>query len=271
MPDCIKAIDETFQPSYKRGATNKAKKVWVSGKHSAPGMKTEVAVGPDGRARYASNYSPGSVHDFVMFKQHIDEHLDRLIKQDGNNHKQDNMSVDAIEKQNQWGAMMDKGYVGAAKLGRFIVPKKRKPGKKLSDADKRRNNKIEADRAIVENFFGRMKCLWDFMERCYRLDERKYNAFFKMCVGLTNYHISLMPLRREDGKVERNYHRRLIDLKKMKDKKRKAQLENARATRRARYTLAARTFGEDGEMLSIGDSDEWSNSNDENAKENSEE
>ena len=64
--------------------------------------------------------------------------------------------------------------------------KKRKPGKKLSDADKRRNNKIESDRSIVENFFGRMKCLWGFMERTFWLDKNKYDAFFKICVGLTN-------------------------------------------------------------------------------------
>ena len=76
-----------------------------------------------------------------------------------------------------------------------------------------------------------------------------------------------MPLRREDGKVERNYHRRLMDLKDKKEKKRKAQLEQARATRRARYTLASRTFGEDGELLSIGDSDDWSNENSEETSE----
>ena len=56
-------------------------------------------MGPDGRARYASNSYPGSYHNFTMFKDAIDKHLGRLVKEDGDVHEQDNMSVDAIEEQ----------------------------------------------------------------------------------------------------------------------------------------------------------------------------
>ena len=89
------------------------------------------------------------------------------------------------------------------------------------------------------------------------MDPKKYNHFFKFCVGLTNYHISLMPLRREDGAVERNYNRRLYDQKKQAEKKRKAQQENSRAMRRARLDANAQSVDEDGELLGIGDSDQW--------------
>ena len=81
-----------------------------------------------------------------------------------------------------------------------------------------------------------------------------------MCVGLTNFHIDLMPLRREDGRFERNYERRLIDEAIQAEKKRKAKVDQYKATKRARASLADRTFGADGE-LGIGDSDEWSHSN----------
>ena len=86
----------------------------------------------------------------------------------------------------------------------------------------------------------------------------KYNLFFKFCVGLTNYHIELMPLRREDGAVKRNYQRRLYDQKKQAEKKRKAQQENSRAMRRARLEANARAVDEDGELLDFGNSDDWS-------------
>ena len=105
-----------------------------------------------------------------------------------------------------------------------------------------------------------MKKLWGYMELRFRLQPDKYNAFFKFCVGLTNYHISLMPLRREDGAVKRNYNRRLYDQKKQAEKKRKAQQENSRAMRRARLEANARSVDSDGELLGIGDSDEWSHS-----------
>ena len=92
------------------------------------------------------------------------------------------------------------------------------------------------------------------------MDPKKYNHFFKFCVGLTNYHICLMPLRRKDDAVERNYNRRLYDQKKQADKKRKAQQESSRAMRRARLEANARSVDEDGELLEFGDSDEWSHS-----------
>ena len=116
---------------------------------------------------------------------------------------------------------------------------------------------------IIKNFFGRMKKLRGYMEQTFRLSPNKYELFFKMCVGLTNYHISLMPLRRDDGKVERNYERRLLDEKAKAEAKKKAQRENDRALRRARTQATARAVAEDEDLLEIGDSDEWSHSNQE--------
>ena len=106
-----------------------------------------------------------------------------------------------------------------------------------------------------------MKRLWGVMELTFRLQPDKYNKFFKMCVGLTNFHIGLMPLRRDDRNVHRNCERRLIDEALQAEKKRKSKIEHDRATKRARASLAAHTFGEEGELLDIGDPDKWSHSN----------
>ena len=55
FPDCIEAIDVTFQHGYQHGTSKPKQRVWYSGKHGAPGFKMEVAVGADGRARYVSD------------------------------------------------------------------------------------------------------------------------------------------------------------------------------------------------------------------------
>ena len=149
---------------------------------------------------------PGSYHDFKIFKDAIDKHLEQLVKDNRDQKEQGNMSVDALEEKYQWGALLDKGYIGAQKFGQFIVPSKPKPKKTLSPADIWRNAKIKHDRVIVENYFGQMKKLWGYMDLQFRLDPKKYNAFFKFCVNLTNYHVSLMPLCCNDGAVKRNYN-----------------------------------------------------------------
>ena len=79
FPDCLKAIDVTFQKLYMQGKNNKEQHYWISGKHHQPGLKTEVAVGPNGQARYASNSYPGLFHDITIFKEAIDNHLLRLV------------------------------------------------------------------------------------------------------------------------------------------------------------------------------------------------
>ena len=47
FPDCIEAIDITFQHGYQHGTSKPKQRIWYSGKHRVPSFKTEVAVGPD--------------------------------------------------------------------------------------------------------------------------------------------------------------------------------------------------------------------------------
>ena len=120
----IKAIDATFQQGYTRGKGFQYKKFQFSGKHKTYGWKMEVAVGPDGLARCALPTYPGSFHNMKIFKRHINKHLSCLTKEDGNVCKPDDMIVDADKEVNMWATLMDWGYNGAGKLGRFLMPKK---------------------------------------------------------------------------------------------------------------------------------------------------
>ena len=267
IPEVLEAIDVTFQHSYARGEDYHAKKNRFSGKHKGYGWKTEVAVGPDGRARYASEPFPGSVHDMRMFKINLPDHLSRLEKTHGEIGEIDDLTTDDPDEHQMWAAVMDKGYEGARRHGRFLTPKKSTARRVLDNDDKRRNKKIESTRVIVENYFGRLKTLWGLMEQTYRLCDAMYGPYVKMCVGLTNYHVTLMPLRKEDGVVEANYRQRLIDQWKRATKKRKRQQEQSRATTRARRSATTETIESDGDVADLTDNhdEEGDNTDEENS------
>ena len=50
----------------------------------------------------------------------------------------------------------------------------------------------------MENFFGRLTKLWGVISSKYRWSEEGYDDIFRLCVALTNYHISFHPLRDEE-------------------------------------------------------------------------
>ena len=166
-PDAIEAIDVTFQKAYARGEDFVSKKIRFSGKHKAYGIKTEIAVGPDGRARFVGAGYPGSFHDMKIFCSHLAQHLERLQKDKANARDNDNLTIDNPDECYMWAAMMDRGYEGACHLGCFLSPKKRLARTELDGNDVIRNNKLEQDCVIVENYFGRMKQLWGQMEKTF--------------------------------------------------------------------------------------------------------
>ncbi|RHZ25601.1 hypothetical protein DYB37_009664, partial [Aphanomyces astaci] len=66
-----------------------------------------------------------------------------------------------------WGCLVDMGYIGIA-------------------------------HSLGENFFGRMCTLWKISLATYTWDEKNYNTIQRTAFALTNFHLSLMPLRVED-------------------------------------------------------------------------
>lgn len=90
-------------------------------------------------------------------------------------------------------------YQGVQSTVRAIQPKKQPRHGSLTADDVARNQRVSSDRVIVENFFGRLCMLWKVMYKKFTLAEEKYDGILRLCVALTNFHISLNPLRAEDA------------------------------------------------------------------------
>ena len=85
----------------------------------------EDPVGPDSKARYVLPPYPGLFHNMKIFKAHLDKHLACLVKEDADVKESDDLSVNNNEDKNMWAAILDKGYKGLNKYGRFLTPKKK--------------------------------------------------------------------------------------------------------------------------------------------------
>ena len=247
FPNALEAIDVTFQKTYKRGSLHKQKRSLYSGKHKQFGLKTEVAVGPDGRARFVSKLYHGSIHDMKMFKAHKDEHVARLTKDKVDLRDSDDGTIDDPGEGFMWAALMDKGYQGARQYGRFLTPKKRTARCDLDDDDNRRNAKLQEDRVLVENYFGRLKTLWGMMEKCYAQSLDSYLDFMFVAASLTNYQIGLLPLCNTNANAEQNYKQRLLDVHA------KASLKRAKKQRKRHHIKKARRNMSNNTRMTAGD------------------
>jgi len=174
-PEVALIIDVTFQPCYRpTGRFYEARYYW-SHKHYQYGIKTEVGTSPNGCAMFVSKHYPGSVHDFTLFSKNLQNYQSFLQKK-----TTDNSINDIGELRNKyphsWALMADRGYEGAARFIRAILPKK---GTRLSLEDTTRNRKFNEHRVIIENFFGRMKLLWKIVSVRYRWDHSIYDKIMK--------------------------------------------------------------------------------------------
>ena len=77
----------------------------------------------------------------------------------------------------------------------------------------------------------------------------------KLAAGLTNYHLTIMPLRKEDGKAETNYYCRLLDTYSATNNKRKKSQKDSRLVRIARMNVTAVTHGLAGNLSSVSAAD----------------
>ena len=101
---------------------------------------------------------------------------------------------------NQWAILVDKGYQGAGEFCRIIHPKRKPQGSFLSPGDVSRNKFISSDRILAENYFGRLCGLWAVLGSKWKWSEANYGPVFRLCLGLTNFHIRWKPFR--DGDME---------------------------------------------------------------------
>ena len=132
---------------------------------------------------------------------------------------------------------MDKGYQGAQREVRALIPKKKPSGNVLTFDEQRENDRISSDRVIVENFFGRLKTLWALSSDSYRWSRKKYDLVFQTCVALTNAHVRFHPLRADDGVAHAQYVNRLNAIGARRVKNKNTASRTYRAKRKARLSL----------------------------------
>ena len=97
--------------------------------------------------------------------------------------------------------LLNKGYTGLNNQGypEAIVTIKKPIGRDLTPQEQEVNHLIESDRAIVENYFGRMKTIFGVTAGRFRGNRENFlTNIMEICIALTNYHITLHPLRNED-------------------------------------------------------------------------
>ena len=175
-----------------------------------------------------------------------------MEKGPGNDREIDNLTIDGVDEAKMWAALMDRGYQGASKLGRFLTPKKKTAFCDLDSTNKKKNRRIEEDRVLVENYFGRTKLLWGMAKQTFQLKDDLYGPTMAMCFALTNYHVSLLPLCNKDGMVEDNYNRRLIDAYNRATKKRKISQQNSYKQNQARILMSMATNQDNNGIENLG-------------------
>ncbi|RHY68737.1 hypothetical protein DYB34_009084 [Aphanomyces astaci] len=214
------ATDVTFQQTNVPVGSYAEKKLYYSGKHHLYGHKVEVSVLPNGLAINCTSYHKGSVSDKAIFDDNLDFHRTNLTK-----HPSEMEMTDTGGHVEQWAVLVDKGYQGIQHEVRAVLPTKKPSGGFLTFDQQCTNDRIAADRVIVENYFGRLKTLWAVCGDAYRWNRKNYDVLFQTCVAITNVHIRFNPLRAEDGDANIQYVNRLnaIGLKKIKDKKKAQQ------------------------------------------------
>ena len=123
FPKAFVAVDATVQEATAWGSTFEAKKRIFSKEHKSYCLKAEVGVQPTGLANHVSGFCLGAVHDMTLFCNRLEGHTKLLKKA-----QQDAEIINARHLHAsypvQWAMLLNKGYNGASKLLRGIMPYK---------------------------------------------------------------------------------------------------------------------------------------------------
>lgn len=216
-PEVIGIIDCTVQIINKPKLSYKDSKKYYSKKHQCYCLKKETLHSLNGICTSVSSYELGATHDYTIFKQNIQKFKNYVKKSQDELALEDNGELNEVFPF-EWALMMDKGYLGSNKIIRSIHPSKKQQNKELDRDTKIRNNKIAKNRIIIENYYGRLKTLWNITSRPYKCNHDTYDDYFDICVALTNYNIINNPLRDNDGEIYKKilalYNKQDEDIKK---------------------------------------------------------
>ncbi|ETV71331.1 hypothetical protein H257_13458 [Aphanomyces astaci] len=196
-PYALYATDVKFQPTERPAGRHGEAKPYFSAKHKLYGLKIEASVSPQGRLVDMSEAHRGAVADLTIMRSRIDQHVGALAKSDNK------LSIlDHGEQVDTYPGMrallVDKGYYGASVDVRTIHLKKNPPRGILDSDGVVRNRRVSSDRVVVENFFGRVCSLWKVSYATFTSSTKFYDEIQRLTFALTNFHVSLMPLREAD-------------------------------------------------------------------------
>ena len=126
-----------------------------------------------------TRHSPGRVHDVKVYRMKHPTFPSGLPSRDGPDGKGEKAMVRAY---------VDRGYPGAQKMYEgveVLAPIRKKPGKKLTDAEKASNKAHSRIRVYVEHTIRKVKT-WRIMGDRYRNPLKKYDRINDVVCGLVN-------------------------------------------------------------------------------------
>lgn len=139
----------------------KKQKPYYSGKKKRHTLKTQITINRKGRIIDVSKPTPGSVHDFTLFKQSPGFPLDST-------------------------AFVDSGYQGIDKLHQASeIPYKATKNKPLNKEEKEYNRALSRIRVKVENILGQVK-VFRILSDSYRNKRKRYGIKFNIIAGIVN-------------------------------------------------------------------------------------
>ena len=175
FPQVRLVIDSKEQRIERPGGGHARQKPFYSGKKKAHTLKTQVAVGPDGRIESVSPAVPGSVNDVRLLRE--TGLLNRLGEGEA--------------------ALADKGYEGAAKgtAALLILPKKDRKKNPCTEADKARNRLIARYRIVVEHALAQLN-RFGVLRQVYRGGHLRHSQVVRVVAWLVNRRTRRTPLKR---------------------------------------------------------------------------
>jgi hypothetical protein len=187
FPSVALVVDCSVQPIYRPIGPFQEAKAFYSGKHGAYVVKREYAHLPDGRFAFASQVFSGAVHDTTIFNHQLPIYQEFLQKVDRDANLPDERGMLS------WALMADKGYQGIQDRIRAVIPLRRD-----MMLDQTNNAEIAIERIICENAYGRLKTLFGICSHTFWGSLEQFLLFNDICIALTNYHITIHPLRIND-------------------------------------------------------------------------
>ncbi|ETW06324.1 hypothetical protein H310_02608 [Aphanomyces invadans] len=236
-PYALYATDVKFQPCERPSGRFNEKKEFFSGKHKLYGLKIEASVSPEGYCVDLSDHHPGATADISIFRKRLPVHQDTLLKTENEMLVTDNGEL-WNTYQSMWAVLVDKGYYGLSKELRAIHPTKERRNEHLELSEVERNKNISSDRVIVENFFGRVCMLWKVSYATFVWGHDMYSMIQRLTFALTNFHVSLLPLRDGDAAWYRSVLARYEHMAYENGKKKAEIQRRARIRRNERVALS---------------------------------